>query len=57
MQQLLAAIHGNSSAMQDYISTLAGVVSPSAFFDPDNIARIMADAAAGRKLHSLSSAD
>jgi len=46
MQQLLAAVYGNQAAMDDFVSVVAGTVSPAEFFAPDNIARIMAGAAA-----------
>jgi 2-polyprenyl-6-methoxyphenol hydroxylase-like FAD-dependent oxidoreductase len=47
MLQLLAAVHGNQEAMNDFVSVFAGVVPPPVFFSPDNIGRIMAAAAAG----------
>ena len=48
VQQLLGAAYGNQEAMDDFVSVVAGTVSPVAFFDPVNIARIMSagDAAA-----------
>ncbi|HEY7439884.1 MAG TPA: NAD(P)/FAD-dependent oxidoreductase [Acidimicrobiia bacterium] len=42
MQQLLGAVHGNQAAMDDFVSVVAGTVSPLEFFGPDNIARVMA---------------
>ena len=45
MQQLLAAVHGNQDAMDDFASITAGTVSPAEFFDPANIGRIMAGSA------------
>jgi 2-polyprenyl-6-methoxyphenol hydroxylase-like FAD-dependent oxidoreductase len=44
-QQLLGAVHGNQNAMDDFVSVVAGTVSPLAFFDPHNIGQIMAAAA------------
>ena len=44
MQQVLGAVHGNPEAMDDFVSLTAGTVSPIEFFDPANIARIMAAA-------------
>jgi len=46
MQQLLAAVHGNHDAMDDFASITAGTVSPAEFFDPINIGRLMAASAA-----------
>ncbi len=45
MQQLLAAVHRNQDAMDDFASITAGTISPAAFFDPINIGRIMAASA------------
>ena len=47
MQQLLGAVHGNSDAMDDFVSVTAGTVSPAEFFDPQNIGRIMGAAFTG----------
>ena len=41
MQQLLGAVHGNRSAMDDFVSLTAGTVSPTEFFDDANIGHIM----------------
>jgi 2-polyprenyl-6-methoxyphenol hydroxylase-like FAD-dependent oxidoreductase len=41
MLQVLGAVHGNSEAMDDFVSLTAGTVSPAAFFAPENIDRIM----------------
>jgi 2-polyprenyl-6-methoxyphenol hydroxylase-like FAD-dependent oxidoreductase len=41
MQQVLGAVHGNPSAMDDFVSVTAGSMSPVEFFDPANIGRIM----------------
>jgi flavin-dependent dehydrogenase len=45
MQQLLGAVHGNASAMDDFVSVVAGTMSPVEFFEPQNIGQIMAAAA------------
>src|SRR5262249_47781689 len=42
LQQLLGAVHGNQSAMNDFVSVVAATVSPVEFFDPANIGKIMA---------------
>src|SRR5262249_22932658 len=47
MQQLLGAVHGNTEAMDAFVSLIAGTVSPVEFFDPDHIGRVMAAAHAG----------
>jgi 2-polyprenyl-6-methoxyphenol hydroxylase-like FAD-dependent oxidoreductase len=47
MQQLFAAVHGSQDAMDDFVSIIAGTVSPQEFFAPENIERIMAAAGAG----------
>jgi 2-polyprenyl-6-methoxyphenol hydroxylase-like FAD-dependent oxidoreductase len=44
MQQLVAAIHRNQEAIDDFVSLTVGTVSPVQFFDPHNIGRIMAAA-------------
>jgi 2-polyprenyl-6-methoxyphenol hydroxylase-like FAD-dependent oxidoreductase len=41
MQQLLAAIAGNQAGMDDFVSVIAGTLSPAEFFDPANIGRLM----------------
>ena len=43
-KQLLGAVHGNQEAMDDFASVMAGTLPPPAFFNPDNIGRIMAAA-------------
>jgi 2-polyprenyl-6-methoxyphenol hydroxylase-like FAD-dependent oxidoreductase len=45
LQQLLAAVHGNQPAMDDFVSVVAGTVSPVEFFDPQHIGQIMTAAA------------
>jgi 2-polyprenyl-6-methoxyphenol hydroxylase-like FAD-dependent oxidoreductase len=39
MQQLLGAIYGNQTAMDDFVSVNAGTLSPEAFFSPEGISR------------------
>ena len=46
LQQLLGAAHGNPEAMNDFVSVTAGTLSPTEFFDPQNIQRIMSAAPA-----------
>jgi 2-polyprenyl-6-methoxyphenol hydroxylase-like FAD-dependent oxidoreductase len=46
LQQLLGAAAGDPEAMSDFVSLTTGTVSPVEFFDPANIGRIMAGAAA-----------
>jgi 2-polyprenyl-6-methoxyphenol hydroxylase-like FAD-dependent oxidoreductase len=46
VQLLFAAMAGNADAMNAFVSVIAGTLSPVAFFDPDNIARIMGAVAA-----------
>ncbi len=46
MQQLMGAIAGNQSAMDAFVSITAGTLSPAAFFDPENVGRIMSAGAA-----------
>jgi flavin-dependent dehydrogenase len=41
MQSLLAAVHGNQRAMNDFVSVVAGTMSPAEFFDPQNIGQII----------------
>jgi 2-polyprenyl-6-methoxyphenol hydroxylase-like FAD-dependent oxidoreductase len=45
MQQLLGAVYGNQPAMDDFVSVVAGTMSPVEFFDPDHVGQIMAAAA------------
>ncbi len=45
MQHLFGALHGNQPAMDDFVSVMAGTLPAPAFFAPDNLGRIMADAA------------
>jgi flavin-dependent dehydrogenase len=44
MQQLIGAVHGNRTAMDDFVSVLAGTVSPVDFFSEQNVGGIMAAA-------------
>jgi flavin-dependent dehydrogenase len=46
MQQLLGAVHGNQEAMDQFVSVVAGTVSPAVFLSPENIGRIMSTAGA-----------
>ena len=41
MQHLLGAMHGNRDAMDSFVSVTAGTVSPTEFFDPENIGRLI----------------
>jgi 2-polyprenyl-6-methoxyphenol hydroxylase-like FAD-dependent oxidoreductase len=45
MQQLFAAVAGNQAAMDAFVSVMAGTLSPTEFFDPANVAAIVAEAA------------
>jgi 2-polyprenyl-6-methoxyphenol hydroxylase-like FAD-dependent oxidoreductase len=45
LQQVLAAVHGNRTAMDDFARVVAGMTSPAAFFSEENVAGIMAAAA------------
>lgn len=44
MQQLLGAVHGNTAAMNDFVSLMAATVSPVDFFAEENVGRIFAAA-------------
>jgi 2-polyprenyl-6-methoxyphenol hydroxylase-like FAD-dependent oxidoreductase len=44
LQQLLAAVHGNQKAMDDFARMNAGTISPAQFFAPENVTAIMAAA-------------
>lgn len=44
LQQLLAAVHGNQAAMDDFVRMNAGTISPTEFFAPENVEAIMAAA-------------
>jgi 2-polyprenyl-6-methoxyphenol hydroxylase-like FAD-dependent oxidoreductase len=46
LQKLLGAMHGNKSAMDAFVQTNAGTISPAAFFSPANIERILSAAPA-----------
>jgi flavin-dependent dehydrogenase len=41
MQRLLEAVHGNQAATDDFMSVVAGTISPTTFFAPANLERIM----------------
>ena len=42
MQALLAAIHTNQAAMDDFVSVVSGDLSPERFFAPDNVHDLLA---------------
>jgi 2-polyprenyl-6-methoxyphenol hydroxylase-like FAD-dependent oxidoreductase len=44
MQQLIAAMHGNQTAMDGFVSVQADTLPAPEFFSPTNIGRIMAEA-------------
>lgn len=44
LQQLFAAMQGNREAMDEFVSVVAGAVSPARFFAEDHLARILAQA-------------
>jgi 2-polyprenyl-6-methoxyphenol hydroxylase-like FAD-dependent oxidoreductase len=46
MQQLLAAVHRDRAASDDFASVVAGTLSPLAFFDPADLGRILGSEAA-----------
>jgi flavin-dependent dehydrogenase len=46
MGQLLGAVARDTDAMDDFVSVVAGTVSPTEFFDPANVGRIMSRAGA-----------
>ena len=51
LQQLLAAMPGNQDAMDGFARVNAGVTSPSEFFSPQNVERIMSQAGAVTAVH------
>jgi len=44
LQQILAAIHGNQGAMDEFVRMNAGTISPAEFFAPENVKAITAAA-------------
>jgi flavin-dependent dehydrogenase len=46
LAQLLGAVHGNQSAMDDFCRANAGTISPAQFFAPENVGRILAQSSA-----------
>ena len=46
MQQLFGAMQGNQEAMDDFVSVMAGTLPAPEFFGPENVGRIVAQAAA-----------
>ena len=51
LQALLAAMPGNQDAMDGFARVNAGVTSPSEFFSPQNVERIMSQAGAVTAVH------
>ncbi|HET9950814.1 MAG TPA: NAD(P)/FAD-dependent oxidoreductase [Candidatus Eisenbacteria bacterium] len=45
LQKILAAVHGNRDAMNDFARVNSGVISPAEFFSPENVGRIFEAAA------------
>jgi 2-polyprenyl-6-methoxyphenol hydroxylase-like FAD-dependent oxidoreductase len=45
LQQVLAAVHGNQTAMDDFARVIAGMTSPAGFFSKENVGLILAAAA------------
>jgi hypothetical protein len=39
---LLASVHGNREAMDEFVRVNAGVTSPAAFFSEENMKRVLA---------------
>jgi 2-polyprenyl-6-methoxyphenol hydroxylase-like FAD-dependent oxidoreductase len=48
-RRLLSAMHGNPSAMRQFVQVYAGVLSPVEFFSEQNVHRILAAAPPGRQ--------
>lgn len=46
LAHVLSAVSTDESAMADFVSVIAGTISPMAFFDPANIGRIMSSTGA-----------
>jgi 2-polyprenyl-6-methoxyphenol hydroxylase-like FAD-dependent oxidoreductase len=44
LQQLLAAVHGNQEAMNEFARVNAGIISPAEFFSEESVKRIFAEA-------------
>jgi 2-polyprenyl-6-methoxyphenol hydroxylase-like FAD-dependent oxidoreductase len=42
LQRLLASVHGNREAMDEFVRVNAGVTSPAAFFSEENMKRVLA---------------
>lgn len=55
-ERLLAAVHGNRCAMDDFIHVTACVLSPAEFFSEENVQRILA-AAAGPDVRAASESE
>jgi 2-polyprenyl-6-methoxyphenol hydroxylase-like FAD-dependent oxidoreductase len=45
LQQVLAAVHGNQAAMDEFARVIAGMTSPADFFSDENVGAILAAAA------------
>jgi hypothetical protein len=45
MLQLFGALQGNQAAIDDFVSVMAGTLPAPEFFGPENIGRIMTQAA------------
>jgi flavin-dependent dehydrogenase len=48
LQKLFGAVYGNKAAMDAFVRMNAGTISPTEFFSPENIGRIMSEAGAPR---------
>jgi hypothetical protein len=48
MRELMAALRGNQPEIDRFLGTIAGTVPIAEFFAPDNVQRIIADAAPAR---------
>ncbi len=46
MQQMIGALQGNRAAMDDFVSVMAGTMPAPEFFAPENVGKIMGQAAA-----------
>ena len=41
LQRLIGAVAGETAATDDFVSVVAGTLSPAAFFAPDNVERLL----------------
>jgi 2-polyprenyl-6-methoxyphenol hydroxylase-like FAD-dependent oxidoreductase len=46
LQQVLAAVHGNQAAMDEFLGVSAGIVSPADFFAPEHLGPLLGSVAA-----------